>query len=151
MGSCPGYDPGDYSSTDPELLGNPLVSDVFEPGSVMKAVTLSAALEEGVATPDTVLSVNGHIEAGDRVVTDAHDHAPVDWTVTGILAKSSNVGTIMLAREVGDEKLGALPEGLRARQHDGHRAARESAGILEDADDWSEVRRPTSRSARASR
>ena len=35
MGSCPGYDPGDYSSTDPELLGNPIVSDVFEPGSVM--------------------------------------------------------------------------------------------------------------------
>jgi cell division protein FtsI (penicillin-binding protein 3) len=105
MGSCPGYDPGNYSKTDPELLGNPLVSDVFEPGSVMKAVTLSAALEEGVAEPDRVLTVNGHIDAGDRVVTDAHDHEPVDWTVTGILAKSSNVGTIMLAREIGDEKL----------------------------------------------
>ena len=47
MGSCPGYDPGDYSATDPELLGNPIVSDVFEPGSVMKAVTLSAAAGGG--------------------------------------------------------------------------------------------------------
>src|SRR3954454_15096611 len=102
MGSCPGYDPGNYSKTDPYLLGNPVVYDVFEPGSVMKAVTLSAALEEGKATPDTVLTVEAHNQAADRVVPDAHDQEPIDWTVTGILAKSSNVGAIMLAREVGD-------------------------------------------------
>jgi cell division protein FtsI (penicillin-binding protein 3) len=140
MGSCPGYDPGAYSSTDPELLGNPVVSDVFEPGSVMKAVTLSAALEEGVARPDTVLTVNGHIDAGDRVVTDAHDHAPVDWTVTGILAKSSNVGTIMLAREVGDEKLEHYLRAFGIGSTTGIELPGESAGILQDSDDWSGVR-----------
>jgi cell division protein FtsI (penicillin-binding protein 3) len=140
MGSCPGYDPGAYSRTDPDLLGNPLVSDVFEPGSVMKAVTLSAALEEGVATPETVLSVNGHIEAGDRVVTDAHDHAPIDWTVTGILAKSSNVGTIMLAREVGDEKLEHYLRAFGIGSTTGIELPGESAGILQDSDDWSGIR-----------
>jgi cell division protein FtsI (penicillin-binding protein 3) len=140
MGSCPGYDPGAYSQTDPDLLKNPLVSDVFEPGSVMKAVTLSAALEEGVATPETVLSVNGHIEAGDRVVTDAHDHAPVDWTVTGILAKSSNVGTIMLAREVGDEKLEHYLRAFGLGSRTGIELPGESAGILQDSDDWSGIR-----------
>ncbi|WP_245160470.1 penicillin-binding protein 2 [Blastococcus sp. CT_GayMR20] len=140
MGSCPGYDPGDYSSTDPDLLGNPIISSVFEPGSVMKAVTLSAALEEGVATPDTVLKVNGHIEAGDRVVTDAHDHAPIDWTVTGILAKSSNVGTIMLAREVGDEKLEHYLRAFGLGDTTGIELPGESAGILQDSDDWSGVR-----------
>jgi cell division protein FtsI (penicillin-binding protein 3) len=140
MGSCPGYDPGAYSNTDPELLGNPVVSDVFEPGSVMKAVTLSAALEEGVAKPDTVLTVNGHIDAGDRVVTDAHDHAPVDWTVTGILAKSSNVGTIMLAREVGDEKLEHYLRAFGIGSTTGIELPGESAGILQDSDDWSGVR-----------
>ena len=140
MGSCPGYDPGDYSSTDPELLGNPILSSVFEPGSVMKAVTLSAALEEGVATPETVLSVNGHIQAGDRVVTDAHDHAPIDWTVTGILAKSSNVGTIMLAREVGDEKLEHYLRAFGLGSTTGIELPGESAGILQDSDDWSGVR-----------
>jgi cell division protein FtsI (penicillin-binding protein 3) len=140
MGSCPGYDPGDYSSTDPDLLGNPIISSVFEPGSVMKAVTLSAALEEGVAEPDTVLTVNGHIEAGDRVVTDAHDHEPKDWTVTGILAKSSNVGTIMLAREVGDEKLEHYLRAFGLGSTTGIELPGESAGILEDSDDWSGVR-----------
>jgi cell division protein FtsI (penicillin-binding protein 3) len=140
MGSCPGYDPGDYSQTDPDLLGNPLVSSVFEPGSVMKAVTMAAALEEGVAEPDTVLSVNGHIEAGDRVVTDAHDHAPIDWTVTGILAKSSNVGTIMLAREVGDEKLEHYLRAFGIGEATGIELPGESAGILQDSDEWSGIR-----------
>jgi cell division protein FtsI (penicillin-binding protein 3) len=140
MASCPGYDPGKYSTTDPDLLGNPVVSDVFEPGSVMKAVTLSAALEEGVATPDTVLSVNGHISAGDRVVTDAHDHAPIEWTVTGILAKSSNVGTIMLAREVGDEKLEHYLRAFGLGDTTGIELPGESAGILEDSADWTASR-----------
>lgn len=140
MGSCPGYDPGEYSKTDPELLGNPVVSDVFEPGSVMKAVTMAAALEEGVADPGTVLSVNGHIQAGDKVVTDAHDHAPIDWTVTGILAKSSNVGTIMLAREVGDEKLEHYLRAFGIGDTTGIELPGESAGILQDSDDWSGIR-----------
>jgi cell division protein FtsI (penicillin-binding protein 3) len=140
MGSCPGYDPGNYSKTDPNLLGNPAVSDVFEPGSVMKAVTLSAALEEGIAEPDTVLTVDGHIKAGDRVVTDAHDHEPVDWTVTGILAKSSNVGTIMLARKVGDEKLEHYLRAFGLGDTTGIELPGESAGILEASKDWTASR-----------
>jgi cell division protein FtsI (penicillin-binding protein 3) len=140
MGSCPGYDPAQASRTDPELLGNPLVSDVFEPGSVMKAVTLSAALEEGKATPDTVLTVNGHIQAGDAVVTDAHDHEPLDWTVTGILAKSSNVGTIMLAREVGDRTLERYLRAFGVGSTTGIELPGESAGILQDSADWTASR-----------
>ncbi|WP_245900224.1 peptidoglycan D,D-transpeptidase FtsI family protein [Geodermatophilus normandii] len=140
MGSCPGYDPGQAGSTDPELLGNPVVSDVFEPGSVMKAVTMAAAVEEGKATPDRVLTVNGHIQAGDAVVTDAHDHAPVDWTVTGILAKSSNVGTIMLAREVGDDTLERYLRAFGIGEETGIELPGESAGILQDSADWTESR-----------
>ncbi|GHE13101.1 peptidoglycan D,D-transpeptidase FtsI family protein [Klenkia taihuensis] len=140
MATCPGYDPSQASTTDPELLGNPAISDVFEPGSVMKAVTLSAAVEEGYATPDTVLSVNGHIQAGDVVVTDAHDHAPVDWTVTGILAKSSNVGTIMLAREVGDARLEEYMRAFGLGSTTGIELPGESAGILQDSADWTASR-----------
>ncbi|KQS59695.1 peptidoglycan glycosyltransferase [Geodermatophilus sp. Leaf369] len=140
MATCPGYDPAQARSTDPSLLGNAAVSDVFEPGSVMKAVTLAAAVEEGVATPDTVLSVPGHIQAGDRVVTDAHDHAPIDWTVTGILAKSSNVGTIMLAREVGDERLEEYMRAFGLGSTTGVELPGESAGILQDSADWTASR-----------
>jgi cell division protein FtsI (penicillin-binding protein 3) len=140
MASCPGYDPGNYSKTDPDLLGNPAVSDVFEPGSVMKAVSLSAALEKGVATPDTVLTVPGHIQAGDVVVRDAHDHAPIDWTVTGILAHSSNIGTIMLTRQVGDETLEHYLRAFGIGSRTGIELPAESAGILQDSADWTQSR-----------
>ncbi len=138
MGSCPGYDPGNVSAT-PDLLKNPAVSDVFEPGSVLKAVTLAAALEEGHATPDRELTVDGHIQAGRQVVTDAHDHEPIDWTVTGILAKSSNVGTIMLAREVTDEKLEEYLRAFGIGSRTGIELPGESPGIFAGAEDWSQI------------
>jgi cell division protein FtsI (penicillin-binding protein 3) len=140
MGACPGYDPGKYNQTDPNLLGDAAVSSVFEPGSVMKAVTLSAAVQEGKAQPDTVLQVPGHIQAGDKVVTDAHDHAPVPWTVTGILAHSSNVGTIMLAREVGTPTLERYLKAFGVGARTGVELPGESGGILQDAADWTESR-----------
>ncbi|WNV77349.1 penicillin-binding protein 2 [Geodermatophilus sp. DSM 44513] len=140
MGSCPGYDPGDYSRTDPDLLGNPIVSSVFEPGSVLKAVTLAAAIEEGRATPDRVLSVPGSIAAGDVVVRDAHPHPPIDWTVTGVLAKSSNVGTIMLAREVGDQRLEEYLRAFGLGRTTGIELPGESAGILQDSAEWTASR-----------
>ncbi|MEU2349315.1 penicillin-binding protein 2 [Modestobacter sp. NPDC049651] len=140
MASCPGYDPAHYNTTDPDLLGNPTVSDVYEPGSVMKAVTMSAALEEGKATPDTVLTVPGHIQAGDKVVRDATDHAPRDYTVTGVLAHSSNVGTIMLAREVGDSTLEKYLRAFGLGSRTGVELPGESAGILEDSKDWTASR-----------
>ena len=87
-----------------------------------------------------MLTVNGHIQAGDNVVTDAHDHAPIKWTVTGILAKSSNVGAIMLAREVGDEKLEHYMRAFGLGSTTGIELPGESAGILEDSADWTASR-----------
>jgi cell division protein FtsI (penicillin-binding protein 3) len=140
MASCPGFDPGAAGKTDPDLLGNPAVSDVFEPGSVMKAVTISAALEEGIAEPDSVLSVDGKIDAGDHVVRDSHGHGPIDYTLTGIVAKSSNVGTIMLAREVGDEKLEHYLRAFGIGSTTGVELPGESRGILEESADWTASR-----------
>ena len=117
-----------------------MVSDVFEPGSVMKAVSLAAVLEKGVATPDTVLTVPGHIQAGDVVVRDASDHAPIDWTVTGILAHSSNIGTIMLTRQLGEATLEQYLRAFGIGEKTGIELPGESAGILQDSSDWTESR-----------
>jgi cell division protein FtsI (penicillin-binding protein 3) len=140
MAACPGYDPGHYNETDPDLLGNAVVSDVYEPGSVMKAVTLSAAIDQGKATKDTVLTVPDSIQAGDAVVSDAHAREPLDFTVTGILAKSSNVGAIMLAREVGDSTLERYMRAFGIGSETGIELPGESAGILQDSADWTASR-----------
>jgi cell division protein FtsI (penicillin-binding protein 3) len=108
----------------------------------MKAVTLSAVLEKGVATPDTVLSVPGHIQAGDVVVKDAEDHAPIDWTVTGILAHSSNIGTIMLARQLpgGNATLEKYMRAFGLGSTTGVGLPGESGGILQDSAKWTASR-----------
>jgi cell division protein FtsI (penicillin-binding protein 3) len=136
MGACPGYDPAHYSTTDPDLLGDAAVSDVYEPGSVMKAVTLSAVLDKGIATPGTVLTVPGHIQAGDVVVHDATDHAPIQWTVTGVMAHSSNIGTIMLERQLGNGTLEQYMRDFGLGARTGVGLPGESAGILRPSKDW---------------
>ncbi len=82
-------------------LSNRAVTEPFEPGSVNKVVTFAAALDRGLITPTTVLSVDGQIEMGGRNIHDAWGHGPINMTATGILAKSSNVGTLMIAQKVG--------------------------------------------------
>ncbi|AZI59416.1 penicillin-binding protein 2 [Nakamurella antarctica] len=83
-------------------VSNPVMSETFEPGSVNKVVTFAAALEAGLITPESVLQVDGDIKMGGITVHDAWKHGEIDMTATGILAKSSNVGTLMIAQKVGE-------------------------------------------------
>jgi cell division protein FtsI (penicillin-binding protein 3) len=98
------FDPRDVAHADEATLGNAAVSTPYEPGSVNKVVTMAAALEYRTASPDRVFAVPGSIRVADRVVNDAWEHGTEGYTLTGILAKSSNVGTIMAAREVGPDR-----------------------------------------------
>ena len=93
------YEPG----KSPKETGNRAVTDSIEPGSVNKVVTFAAALEKGLITPTTVFDVDGSIPIGDVTVHDAWAHGPINMTATGILAKSSNVGTLMIAQQVGQD------------------------------------------------
>ncbi|MDN5919571.1 MAG: penicillin-binding protein 2 [Pseudonocardia sp.] len=98
------FDPANLLTADPNSLGNQAVTTPFEPGSVNKIVTMAAALENGVARPDDVLSVPGSIQVADRTVRDAWSHGVDQYTLTGVLAKSSNVGTLMTAQKVGPDR-----------------------------------------------
>ncbi|WP_218904703.1 peptidoglycan D,D-transpeptidase FtsI family protein [Allostreptomyces psammosilenae] len=102
MASTPGYDPGDLSSASSEQLRNPAVQDVYEPGSTAKLITMAAVLEEGVAAPDTHVTVPGTLRRADRVFHDDVEHDTWHLTLAGVLAKSSNIGTILAAEQLGD-------------------------------------------------
>jgi cell division protein FtsI (penicillin-binding protein 3) len=104
MANGQSFDPKQFGSATAAQLSNPAVSSPFEPGSVNKIVTMSAALEYGVAKPDDVLTVPGSIQVSDRTVNDAWSHGTEHYTLTGVLAKSSNVGTLMTARKVGEDR-----------------------------------------------
>ena len=113
------------------------MSSPYEPGSVNKVVAMAAALEFGLATPDRVLAVPGSIRVADRTVNDAWDHGTEDYTLTGVLAKSSNVGTIMAAREVGEDRFADMLVRFGLGRRTGVGLPGESPGRVPARESWS--------------
>jgi cell division protein FtsI (penicillin-binding protein 3) len=90
----------------PAASPNRPLTDVFEPGSTNKVVTIAAALEAGIVSPGTVLQVPGRIEVDGQEFEDVSAH-PTSMTVADIVRESSNVGTILIARKLGEERFDA--------------------------------------------
>jgi cell division protein FtsI (penicillin-binding protein 3) len=84
----------------PSSTPNRPLTDVFEPGSTNKVVTIAAALEAGLVSPSTMLQVPGAITVDGQKFEDVHSH-PTDLSVADIVRYSSNVGTIQIARMLG--------------------------------------------------
>ncbi len=131
------FDPRNLAGASAQQLGNPAVQSPFEPGSVNKIVTMAAALEYGVASPDEVLSVPGSIKIADRTVSDAWKHGTEHYTLTGVLAKSSNVGTIMTAQKVGEERFADMLVRFGLGAKTGVGLPGESAGLVPARESWS--------------
>ncbi|WP_411120922.1 peptidoglycan D,D-transpeptidase FtsI family protein [Streptomyces sp. x-19] len=101
LANAPGFDPNDLSKAGPDSLGNPALTDAFEPGSTSKLMTMAAVLQEGAATPSTRVTVPNRLHRGDRLFADDIDHDTWHLTLNGVLAKSSNIGTILAAGQLG--------------------------------------------------
>ncbi|WP_329408959.1 peptidoglycan D,D-transpeptidase FtsI family protein [Streptomyces sp. NBC_00704] len=101
MANSPGFDPNDLSKARAADLGNPSVQDAFEPGSTAKVMSMAAVLEENAATPLTHVTVPNRLHRGDRLFQDDVDHATWYLTLNGVLAKSSNIGTILATGQLG--------------------------------------------------
>ncbi|WP_372495376.1 peptidoglycan D,D-transpeptidase FtsI family protein [Actinokineospora globicatena] len=129
--------PGGLRGQDPDLLNDTAVTTPYEPGSVNKIVTAMAAIEYGVTTPDAVHSVPGSIQVSDRTVSDAWPHGRINMTTTGVFAKSSNVGTLMLADQIGQDRYAALLEKLGIGKRTGVGLPGESPGRLPPRNQWS--------------
>jgi len=136
MAGSPGYDAANPGAV-PELLGNPTVSNVIEPGSVNKMITFAAALDRGLITPETEMTVPDHLAIPGSTISDAWGHAPVTWTALGVLAESSNVGTVMLARRVGAPSLDEYLRRFGLGTATGIELPAESGGILPPMPEWS--------------
>jgi cell division protein FtsI (penicillin-binding protein 3) len=131
------FDPRDLAGASPQQLANPAVQSPFEPGSVNKIVTMAAALEYGVATPDEVLTVPSSIRFADRTIRDAWDHGTDHYTLTGVLAKSSNVGTLMTAQKVGEERFADMLTRFGLGTKTGVGLPGESSGSVPPRESWS--------------
>jgi len=105
MASAPSFDPADLRSEDQAAWRNRAVTDLFEPGSIQKTLSIAAALESGAITPTTTFDVADRYTVAGKTFSDVSKHGVERWTAGDILARSSNVGTILIAQRTGAEAL----------------------------------------------
>ena len=118
-------------------ISNIAVTSPFEPGSVAKMITAAGAVEYGLTTPDEVHTVPGSIEMSGVTVKDAWEHGNVRYTTTGIFGKSSNVGTLMLAQKLGEDRFADLLKKFGIGQLTGVELPGETQGLLPAREQWS--------------
>lgn len=106
MATAPVVDPERPGATETGERGNRVVEEVYEPGSVFKAITMAAVVDQGMAGPRTAFTVPDNLSRGSEVVNDYWDHGPEQFTLSGIVARSSNVGSILAAERVDAEVFG---------------------------------------------
>jgi cell division protein FtsI (penicillin-binding protein 3) len=137
MANVPTFDPNQIGRSRPDARKNRAVEDVFEPGSTNKTITAAAALEHGVVTPRTETIVPDSLPlCPEKTFHDSHSHAPELMTFADIVAKSSNVGTIMTARDLGRDRLYQAQLDFGYGRRSGVDLPGESPGILRPAKDW---------------
>jgi cell division protein FtsI/penicillin-binding protein 2 len=142
LASLPNYDPGHYNdfySLAPLPFEDPAVSQQYEPGSVFKVLTVAAALDAGLATPETTYYDQGEIEVGGAVVVNASRQAYGERTVTDILIHSLNVGAAWLSTQMGPGLFYRYVQAFGIGQPTGIDLASEVAGQLwlpEDYEHW---------------
>jgi cell division protein FtsI (penicillin-binding protein 3) len=110
---------------------------VYEPGSVMKGVTMSAALESGAVTPGSRFNVPSSVALDGSVIHDAEQHPTEWWSVPDILAYSSNVGTLHISQLLGPQRIYQYMRAFGLGQRTALEAPGESSGILPPTSQWS--------------
>ena len=137
MADAPGFDSNRFGSVNPELRRNRAVTDVYEPGSTFKLVTISGALEDGVVTPLTSFTLPPTIRVADRTIHDAESRSTERMTVQQILAHSSNVGTVTIAERLGPGELSRWVRRWGFGASTGVNFPGESPGMVLPLDQWS--------------
>ncbi|HEY2427377.1 MAG TPA: penicillin-binding protein 2, partial [Acidimicrobiales bacterium] len=110
---------------------------VYEPGSVQKLVTVSAALQTGAISPTTVITVPDRVRVAGSSFSDDNPHPVEQWTPTDILTASSNVGALTIASRVSRSSLVSFIHGFGEASPTDLRFPGESAGLLPSLANWS--------------
>lgn len=138
LANRPTFDLNEYSKTDREQIRNRIICDIFEPGSVFKIITLSAALEEKeVREEDKFFCENGSYKVS---VHTLHDHRPHGWlTFREVIEQSSNIGTTKVAQILGPEKIYRYVKLFGFGAKSGIDLPGEVNGIAKEPRQWSKI------------
>jgi len=142
MASWPGFNPNDYRNYHPREWRNRAVTDVFEPGSVLKPFAVAAALQTDHWKSDSLIFCeNGSYRVADYVIHDVHPEGWLD--MTGMLVRSSNICAAKVAMDIGPQKLSDMLEAVGFGRRPGIGLSGESPGILPPIERWGPVETAT--------
>ena len=116
---------------------NMTLTNVYEPGSVNKMITVAGALEEGLYRPADELTVPSTIRVADHTFKEHEPHPTEQWSITDIVANSSNVGSIMIGQKLGKHRLDHYMRAFGFGEKTAIEFPGESAGILLDTNKYS--------------
>lgn len=138
LANWPTFNPNVFNKVNPQALKNRSVSDIYEPGSTFKLVTLAAALEEKITNPDEVVDCQmGSIVLNGLRIHDHHPYAGL--TVTQILEHSSDVGAIKIALRLGEERFDRYIRAFGFGTQTRIELPGETRGITKPVSRWSKV------------
>jgi cell division protein FtsI (penicillin-binding protein 3) len=137
----PTYDPNVTVQRDLGKLSSKAFRDVYEPGSVQKVLTMASLLDAGLVDPFTKFEVPEKLRSSDRTIHDYFDHGLIRLTLTGILAKSSNIGTVLAARTMPERLLHRYLRSFGIGSLTGIPGYGESAGLLSPWQSWLDINR----------
>jgi cell division protein FtsI (penicillin-binding protein 3) len=130
-------DPNNPGADTSLLRSSSAITDVFEPGSTAKVITMAAAIETGLVDPLTEFTVPyQYTTSNGQTFKDSHEHAGMQLTTTGILAQSSNTGTVMIGQNIPQQVRYDYLAKFGFGSTTGIELPNESAGILHDSEDW---------------
>jgi cell division protein FtsI (penicillin-binding protein 3) len=141
--TAPTFDPNDTTKVSLIAMRNPSVLDVYEPGSTGKVMTVAAAMDEKKITPETVLTIPDKLKRSTKVFKDHEPHPTQRLTTAGILAVSSNTGSIKIGEMISNDKLYEYLTKFGIGTKTGSGLPGESRGILPKVADWSGTTAPT--------
>ena len=141
--TAPTFNPNNTSKVALVAMRNPSVQDVYEPGSTGKVMTLAAALEEKKVTPETVITVPYALKRSTKVFHDHEKHPTQYLTTAGVLAVSSNTGSIQIGELLSNDKFYEYLSKFGVGSKTGSGLPGESRGILPKVADWSGTSAPT--------
>ncbi|WP_338089813.1 penicillin-binding protein 2 [Nocardioides lijunqiniae] len=132
----PTYDASKPLEADKDDYNSRAMTDVYEPGSVEKVLTVGALIDAGKVTARTKLKVPGRLMRQDRPIGDWFDHGLIKLTLAGVIAKSSNIGTVLAADRFEDGQLRDYLTRFGIGQKTDIGVGGETAGILPDGSLW---------------
>ncbi len=139
MASWPSYDANHFSDYPQETYKNPVVSDLYEPGSTFKVIALSSALDTGAVKPTDIYDDKGPVTIGEYTVKTWNDKYHGPETVTQIIERSCNTGMVWLGKKLGKDKMLDYLQNFGIGQKTNIDLQEEEETSLRPKKDWTEI------------